>query len=179
MANRFSSSRCYDALSVNNSYLHGHKLIWCTLAAPKHIFMFWLAVQDKLLINDGLTTFIWGLIFCALFAVLMKRATTTCFLNVPSLKWLLQVWRNGLMIGVLPSTLIIGINGTAISATTVFKIVSSWLFYNQLSTRSGSITILVYFILCLCLYIIVIPKYSFQLGTSSVCIERESKVLEI
>lgn len=38
-----------------------YKQVWCSLATPKHIFFFWLAVQQKLFTRDRLVTCIPGI----------------------------------------------------------------------------------------------------------------------
>lgn len=52
----------------------GFKQVWCSLAPPKQRFIFWLAVQNKLLIRDILASRILGLdLACAIWGLAQEN----------------------------------------------------------------------------------------------------------
>lgn len=55
---KFSLLKCYEKLSNCDTIFTGYKQIWNKLSMPKHRFLFWLAVKNKLLTRDRLITYI-------------------------------------------------------------------------------------------------------------------------
>lgn len=52
VAKGYSVAKCYGLIIGNTRALIGYKQVWCSLALPKHRFIFWLMAQHKLLTKD-------------------------------------------------------------------------------------------------------------------------------
>lgn len=57
----FKQSKCYDILAGSTNHFPIYKQVWCSLALPRHRFVFWVAVQQRLLTGDRLARWIQGI----------------------------------------------------------------------------------------------------------------------
>ena len=85
---RFSVKIAWEQLRIHHQMVAWHDIVWFKNSAPRHSFLLWMVVQQKLTTQDRLHRFgIHGPNRCSLYLRNNEdHNTTTCYLNAPILK---------------------------------------------------------------------------------------------